>query len=537
VSQAKENSSQVGSEQWLALAAIIIGTFVAVLNSSLLNVALPKLVTVFGSTTDTMQWVLTGYMLASAVVIPLSGYLGDKFGYKKILLLSITGFTAGCFLCGLAWSDTSMIAFRILTGLAGGLIMPVGMSIIYMIIPRDKIGMALGLWGISSMSAPAIGPTLSGYLVQYFSWRLLFFLSVPLGILAIVMTSILLKETPKKPNAFFDKMGTVLSMTAFGTILLALSKGQSEGWTSLYIVSLLFTGFFSLILFIWVELGQEQPLMDLRLFKIPEFSLSVITSGLVTMGMFGGIFLMPIYLQNILGMSAIQTGLLLMPQSIAMALMMPLSGRLFDKVGVVPLGVVGLAIVGITTYDLHLLEVNTPTHWLNILVTIRGIGIGLCMMPLSTVGMNAVPKHLVGRASPLSNVIRQVLGSLSIAILTAIMTTRATWHGAVIAEGVSVTNDTANQTLQMLSATLAQGGLDAASAQAAAMSTLGGVIQQEAMVRAIGDAFFISAMPVFACIPLVFFYLRKKKAPSAPAPAPAPAPVAGQKALEPAPGN
>lgn len=510
--QTNDQSNHSESYKWFALVAIVIGTFAAVLNASLLNVALPNMVSVFGSTTQTMQWVLTGYMLSSAVVIPMSGFLGDRFGYKKVLLLSLAGFTVGSLFCGLAWSEGSIIAFRIIQGVAGGLIMPIGMSMIYMIIPRHQIGMALGIWGIASMSAPAIGPTLSGYIIEYFNWRMLFFLTIPIGILAVFMGMILLKETQPKKDASFDKAGAILSIFAFGSILLALSKGQTEGWTSLYIVSLLFVGIFSLILLVWVETGKQQPLMDLRLFKIPEFSLSVLTSGLVTMGMYGGIFLTPIYLQNIQGLSPIDTGLVLMPQSIAMALMMPVSGKLFDKFGVIPLGLVGLTLIGVTTYDLHLLEVDTPNHWLDVVLTIRGMGIGLCMMPLSTVGMNAVPRPILGRASSLSNVIRQVLGSLAIAVCTAIMSQRAAWHGASISENVQVTSDTAAQTLKMISGIISQAGIDSGTAQATAYQVIGGLIQKEATVRAIGDTFLVSSIPIFVCIPLIFFFMKRKKA-------------------------
>lgn len=497
---------------WVTLLAIILGTFVAVLNNSLINVALPKLVNVFGSTTQDIQWVLTGYMLASAVVIPMSGSLGDKYGYKKMFILSLWAFTMFSFLCGLAWSDTSLIAFRIFQGISGGFIMPVGMAMIYMIVPRQQIGMALGLWGIAAMVAPAIGPTLSGYLIEYFSWRVLFFICVPVGVFAAIISGVLLKETPKKPELPFDAAGAVLSVIAFGTLLLALTKGQSEGWDSLYIVSLLFVAFFSIVLLVWVELGKAQPLIDFRLFKIPTFTLSTLTSGLVMMGMFGGVFLTPIYLQNIQGMTPVETGLLLMPQSIAMALMMPVSGKLFDKFGVGPIGLVGLTLMGAMTYELNRLAVDTPNHWLNTILTIRGIGIGLCMMPLTTVGMNAIPKEFVGKASSMSNLFRQVMGSLGIAVLTAIMTQQQTLHAALIAESVSVTSAVAQQTIAGVSALYAQGGVDAATAQGGAMQLLAGYIQKEAAVRAIADTFLISAMPILASIPFIYF-LRKKRSP------------------------
>ncbi|MFY0542940.1 DHA2 family efflux MFS transporter permease subunit [Brevibacillus sp. H7] len=496
---------------WITLIAIILGTFVAVLNNSLINIALPTLVNVFGSTTQTIQWVLTGFMLASAVVIPMSGALGDKFGYKKVYLTTLIAFTITSGLCGLAWSDSSLIAFRIVQGVSGGMIMPIGMAMIYMIIPREKIGVALGLYGIAAMVAPAVGPTLSGYLIEYFSWRMLFFMNVPVGIIAVFLCSILLKETPKKPDMTFDLLGAVLSVIAFGTLLLALSKGQAEGWTSLYIVSLFFIAFFSMALFIWVELGKEQPLLDLRLFKIPVFTLSVFTSSFVMIGMMGGVFLIPIFLQNIQGMTAVDTGLLLMPQSVAMALMMPVSGKLFDKYGVGPVGFIGLTIMGITTLALYRLTADTPHHWLDTVLTLRGLGIGLCMMPLSTVGMNAVPRASVGKASSLSNVIRQVMSSLGIAILTGIMTRQQNLHTAAISESVSIMSDAANDVLKSLSGVLSLNGVDQAAAFGTASYLLAGLIQREAAVRAIADTLMLSALPVVASIPLVYF-LRKKNA-------------------------
>jgi len=515
VSQANEQAAQkpeVEGNFWLTLIAIIMGTFVTVLNNSLINVALPKLVNVFGSTTDVIQWVLTGFMLASAVVIPMSGSLADKFGYKRLFLLSLWAFSLTSLFCGLAWSDSSLIFFRILQGISGGFIMPVGMAMIYMIAPRDKIGMALGLWGVAAMVAPAVGPTLSGYLIESFSWRMLFFINIPVGIFAALVGGILLHETPKKEDLRFDVAGAVLSVIAFGTLLLALSKGQSEGWTSLYIVGLFFVSFFSLVLLVWVETGKAQPLLDFSLFKIPVFTLSTITSSLVSIGMFGGIFLTPIFLQNIQGMTAIDTGILLMPQSIAMAIMMPISGKLFDKFGVGPIGFVGLTIMGVTTYELHRLTVDTPTEWLSMVLTIRGIGIGMCMMPLTTVGMNAIPKQHVGRASSLSNVIRQVAGSLGIAVLTAIMSTQQTQHTAQIAESVSMLSPVANQTISGLTAMFAQSGIESSAVQGTTLTLLFGIIQREAAARAVGDTFLISAIPILASIPFIYFMRKRKKA-------------------------
>ncbi|HJV46493.1 MAG TPA: DHA2 family efflux MFS transporter permease subunit, partial [Bacillota bacterium] len=492
-------TEEKNSGKWLALIAIILGAFVAVLNNSLINVALPEMVNVFGSSTDVIQWVLTGYMLANAVVIPMSGFLGDRFGYKKVFVVSLAGFTIGSLLCGLAWSDSSLIGFRIIQGLAGGLISPLSMAIIYSIMPRHQIGTALGIWGIAAMAAPAIGPTASGYLIQYLNWRFLFFICVPIGAFAVLMGVLLLKETPKREGTTFDWQGAVLSIIFFGSLLLALSKGNSEGWTSFFIVSLFFVSVFSMLLLIWVETGKQQPLLDLRFFKNPIFTLSVICSSLVMMGLYGGTFLTPLYLQNVQVLTPIQTGLVMMPQSVAMALMMPVSGKLFDKIGVVPLAFTGLILMGTTTFELHRLTIDTPNHWLDFVLTLRGLGIGLCMMPLTTVGMNAVPKEAVGRASSVSNVIRQVAGTMAIAILTMLMMNRQVFHGNEISENIQIGSFQASQLLSQLTTGYYQMGADLSTSSAGATYILFGWIQKEALSRSIADTFMASSLPLFIC--------------------------------------
>ncbi|MBP1962926.1 DHA2 family efflux MFS transporter permease subunit [Paenibacillus aceris] len=508
-----QQKSEGNSQMWFSLIAIIIGTFVAVLNSSLMNVAMNKFVAVFGSDLTTMQWIITGYTLASAMVIPMSGYLGARFGNKNLFIYSVAGFTVFSVLCGLAWSANTMIIFRIIQGFAGGFIMPVGMSIIFTTFPKEKTGTAMGLWGIAAMVAPALGPTFGGYLIQNFSWRILFFINVPIGILAVVLGKILMKESPRTSGLKFDTPGAILSMIFFGSLLLALSKGQSLGWTSLFIVSLLFVAFFSLVLLIWVELGTKQPVLDLYLFKNLKFTVSVIAGSLVMVGMMGGTFLAPVYLQSIQGLTAMQTGMLLMPQSIAMAVMMAISGKLADRFGIVPICIAGLTILGVTTLQLHQLTADTPTGWFNLILSIRGIGIGVCMMPLTSAGMNAVTPQQVGNASPLSNVCRQVAGSLGIAIFTAIMSSRQVIHYQHISESVPIDSYMANSTISSLTGAIYAWAVDMATASGTATSYLAGFMQKEAYVRSIADTFFISAIPAFVCIPFVLLFITRKKAP------------------------
>lgn len=489
-------SKQKQASYGLPLLAIIIGAFVAILNNSLLNIAIPQLMNVFGSTQDKIQWVLTGYMLASGVIIPICGFAGDRLGYKKFFLLALAVFTGGAFLCAISWSDTTLIIARIIQGLGGGVIMPISMAIIYKIVPRNQIGMALGLWGISAMVAPAIGPTLSGYLIEWFNWRFLFIINIPFALLAVFMVSILLQETEIDETKKFDFMGFFFVATACATSLYALSNGNSVGWTSFEIVFLLYIAVSALILLIWVEKGKDNPIIDLSLFKNFPFMLSQIISVFLTVGLMGGMFLLPIFFQNIQRMSAIDTGILLMPQAIAMALCMPIAGKLFDKLGPIPVGLVGLILASVPSYELRLITIDTPHAWMNFILIIRGIGLGLCMMPLQTAGMNAVTPKQVGNASSLSNLIRQVVGSMGIALLTMIMQKRAAFHGSHIADTITLDNPAIFQV----------GGSSPLS-----LNTLGSLIQLESTTRGISDTLWIAALPLFLCIPMVFFFKKPKK--------------------------
>ncbi|BCJ87812.1 DHA2 family efflux MFS transporter permease subunit [Effusibacillus dendaii] len=506
---------------WIALIAVILGAFVAILNNSLINVALPKLMSVFGSSQDHIQWVLTGYMLASGIIIPVSGFVGERYGYKKSYLIALSIFVAFSFACAAAWSDNTLIAFRILQGIGGGVIMPLSMSIIYKVVPREQVGMALGLWGVASMVAPAVGPTLSGYLIEYVSWRLLFLMNVPIGLVAILFVFFALKETETNSSLKLDKSGVVLSTLTAGSLLLALSQGQSEGWSSLYIISLFFVAAFSLALLIWVESGKEDPLLEVKLWKNPVFAMSTIGSSLVMIGLYGGIFLTPVYLQNIQGLTPIDTGLLLMPQALAMAAMMPVAGKLFDKVGVVPLGVVGLTILSMMTFELHRLTIDTPNSWLRTVMMIRGIGLGLCMMPLTTAGMNAIAAispRLIGKASGMGNVVRQVAGSFGIAVMTTIMQNRQALHIVEFGSNISSINAMMAQVQTGLASYITSFGVDAKTASGGALSILIGLAQKEAASRAIAETFLAASLPLFCTIPLVFL-MRQKKPKTPPVPA------------------
>jgi len=494
-----------------ALLTLVIGGFMAILDGSIVNVALPKMMAIFGVGPEDVQWVMTAYLLTSGVVIPVTGYLGDRYGLKKIYIFSLVAFTAGSAVCGLAWSNNSLVAARVLQAVGGGMIMPVSMAMIYFIVPREKIGTALGIWGIAAMAAPSIGPTLGGYLVDNFSWHWIFTINIPIGIAAVFLALVTLEETPRRAGLKADYPGILLSAAGCFALLLAMSEGQDKGWTSLYIVNLMIFSGFSLALFVIWELLAPHPLLDIKLLKNKTFSASLLATSIVTVGMFAAIFMVPLFAQNVQGYTPMRTGLMLMPMALTMGVMMPISGRLFDKIGALPLCLTGLTITVITTYQLHAITYDTGFREMQWLLAHRAFGLGLCMMPLTTAGMNTVPHFLIGRASALSNLARQISASFGIAFLTYVMLHRQDYHAARLADTVTWTSPAAVETLRQIQIVLGQAaGLEQAGARDAAAAVLQGLVRREAFISGIADAFVVSAVIVALAIPLVFFLSKKR---------------------------
>lgn len=495
---------------WSVVIVVVIGVFMAILNGSIVNVALPQIMVIFNSTPDAIQWVLTSYMMTMGVFMPLSGYLGDTFGYKRMYFLALALFVSGSILCGLSWNVNSMIAARVVQAVGGSIMQPLGMAFIYKVTPRGQVGLTMGVFGIAAMAAPAIGPTLGGYLVEYVNWRLIFVINVPIGLLNLFLTTILLKETELIKGHRFDYIGLISSVIGLFCLLLALSQGNKYGWTSPYIIGLLFTGVCSLTFFVVNELRHPEPILELRLFKNPLFTISTVIGSVLNIGMFGAMFLLPLLLQNVLGQTAMKTGLILLPAALATAVMMPVSGKWFDKHGARGVVVSGLVLVTFTTYILSGFNALTPfavmTGWL----VIRGLGMGLCMMPVTTVGMTTIPLHLMGRGSALGNVIRQVSASLGIAMFTTIMQRRQAFHYANLSQSLNMNSTDALLMQPLLRDIGISQGLDSNLTQVLGLSLIGKQLAQTSMVNAIGDCFIVAA--VFCLLALILtFFLREHR--------------------------
>lgn len=491
-----------GSNMWGVLGVLIIGTFISVLNSSLINIALPKMMAVFSVSLVSIQWVVTAYTIALGAVIPLSGYLSDVLGSKKLYIWALGLFTLGTLLCGMAWNSNSMIIFRVIQGIGGGLIGPVGTAILFRTVPPEKMGVAMGLYGVSAMAAPAIGPTLGGYIIASLSWRVLFYLSVPIGVLGVIMGYLMLEETPTKAPGEFDLVGFITSTIGLVCIFYVLGKWTSINWHEMGYPLLLALGVFCLILFAVNELMHPNPLLDLRILKYYDFTAWTMIASILGMTMIGITYLIPIFLQSIVGYSAIQTGMLLFPSAIATAVMMPVSGKLFDKYGYRAVMIPGLLLLAAASYPFTFLNTDTSSSTINLLMILRGAALGMAMMPPSALAMKCIPKALINQASSLTNIIRQVAGTISVALITTMLQRGITLNSAHIAEEISSVNPIATDTIRALQGTYMRSGLTASEAGTAALSTLGRMVQKQAYVDAIDHILFL--MLIVAVITLAF---------------------------------
>lgn len=480
--------------KWWALGVTIIGGFMSILDTSIVNIAVPKMMAVFAVDTDKAQWILTAYMLTMGVLQPITGYFCDAFGMRRMYLFSLMVFTAGSALCGAAWSNDTMIAFRMLQAIGGGMIIPVTMSMVFFLFTPKERNMAMGIWGISAMVAPAIGPTLSGYLVEYWDWRLIFTINIPVGIIGYIAAALVLRETPIRRGGRFDYGGLITSSLGLFCLLLALSEGVDEGWTSAYILSLFYAAIASLILFVAIELNHESPILDLRLFKNWNFTFSTIVVFIGTTGLFGGIFLIPLFMENLRGLTAMQTGMLMFPAAMTSGLMMPIAAKLSDRFGAKPVVVIGIALLALGTFPFTYLDMDTSSESILMIMVIRGLGLGLFMMPVSVLGMNTVPLALVSRASAMNNAIRQISGSLGIAMLTTILQNRQIFHLAQIAENINQASAPARKMIDYGEKLFTHAGSTAGAAHIKALALINGLAQKQSFVFSFDDAFFVLAL-------------------------------------------
>jgi EmrB/QacA subfamily drug resistance transporter len=406
---------------WLVpLMVLIVGSFMSVLDSSIVNVAIPKIQLELGATAQSVAWVVTGYSLALGVIVPVSGWLGLRIGQTNLYIACIAGFAGASALCGLAWNLDSLIAFRILQAIPGGILPVITLTMLYQIVPRDKIGAAMGMYGLGVIVAPAIGPTLGGLLVDSINWRVIFFVNVPIGILGAAAAIAVFPRLRPTSWPKLDLWGFITAGYGLFALLLAFSEGEDWGWTGYRVLILLASGLLSLALFVVIELEVDHPLIDLRILRTWSYSLSLILLAITMTALFTGLYFLPQFLQNVQGLTALDAGLTLLPSALVMTVLMPVAGRLYDAIGPRYPVVIGLLIIAFGSYLLAEMTSGTPRGDIILWTSVRNIGIGLAMMPMMTAGVSALTPALTSAGSAMNNVVQRVVGSVAVALFGAI---------------------------------------------------------------------------------------------------------------------
>lgn len=508
ISVNKTKSSTGLPYKWIVAFTVVFGIFMSILDSTIVNIAIPHLQDAFGVSLNAVQWVLTAYTLAQGVATPLTAYLAARLGTKRLYLLALTAFTLSSALCGLAWNLPALIFFRILQAAGGAFLAPISITLLYSEFPPEERGMAMGALGVPILVAPALGPTLGGYLITYAGWQFIFYINVPIGMVGIFLAARFLREIQPGGYIRLDWLGFLLSAIGLASILYAFSDAGTDGWGSSTVLTFLAGGLIALCLFVFVELDTisrgGQPLLNLRLFTDRAFTPGLIASVFVTFILFGGLFLLPLYLQILRGLSAFQAGLFLLPQALASMVVVLVGGRLTDKFGTRAVVVPGLLFLAVPLWGFMNLTPDTPYGWFQILLILRGGEIGLVLQPLMRAALVTIPQRQLSQASSLLTVNRFIAGSLIVAVLGTLVQTQQKVHYTHLAEQV-VPGSPMGQLISIFQTQLQARGMGLVTAQQTAILQVIQLIQQQAYALALQDGYRLTFLMLIPAILAVLF--------------------------------
>ncbi|SIQ56746.1 drug resistance transporter, EmrB/QacA subfamily [Domibacillus enclensis] len=419
------------------IAILFVGAFVSLLNETLLNVALPSIMNEFDVSASAVQWLSTGYMLVNGILIPASAFFIQKFTNRNLFITAMILFTAGSVLATLSPTFSVLLAARMIQASGSAIMMPLLMNVMLASFPVERRGAAMGIFGLVMITAPAIGPTLSGWLIEHYSWRTLFDVVIPIAAITLLFAFFKLKNITPQRNISLDVLSLVLSSIGFGGILYGFSSAGERGWDSIHVYGAIAAGVTGLVLFVLRQMKLEEPLLEFRIYKYPMFALSSAISVVLAMAMFSAMLLMPIYVQTIRGISPLDSGLLMLPGAIAMGIMSPITGILFDKFGARILAVIGLSITILTTFMFSNLTMDTSYGYIMFIYTLRMFGMSMVMMPVMTNGLNQLPPAMNPHGTAMNNTLQQVSGAVGSAFLVTLMQNRTNAEAERLAESAA----------------------------------------------------------------------------------------------------
>ena len=513
MAQPTEHSGIPHVNPWLVAIAVMTSTFMEVLDTTVVNVSLPHIAGSLSATPEEATWALTSYLVANAIILPMTGWLANYFGRKRLLLASVTGFTAASFLCGLAPNLPFLIVCRIVQGATGGGLQPLSQAILLEVFPPKDRGKAMGFWGLGIVVAPMLGPVLGGWLTDSYSWRWVFYINVPIGVLSLILIYIFVFDPSyiKRAAGSIDYWGIGLLAVGIGALQIMLDKGQEEDWfSSHFIITLAIITGVGLAAFVFRELCTKHPIVDLYVFRHRTYSTGVFLMTVLGFVLYGSIVLLPLMLQTLLGYSAFKAGMAMMPRGMGSFIAMPIVGLLMSKIEPRRLLATGILVASFSFWKFSHLNLNVG-YW-NFFwpLIIQGASLGLLFVPLTTITNDPIPKEEIGNATSLFNLMRNIGGSIGIASVTTILARHQQVHINVLGARVNPYDPASQSMITAIRNALMAQGNDIATATQRAYAAVFGVVQRQASMMSFNDAFLLLTIIFALMFPLIFLMRRPK---------------------------
>jgi EmrB/QacA subfamily drug resistance transporter len=492
------------SYKWWVAGTVMFSAFLTVMNNATVSIALPPIMTAFGLNLDQAQWVITSYMIAGAVLIPTVGWLGNWLGNRNLFLLSLLVFVAGSILCGLAWSGTSLIPFRVVQGIGSGPIIPMAMVLLSDTFPQRQRGLAMGLYGLGVAFGPAVGPVLGGYVTEHLNWRMVFYMNVPSGMVCMLLVVLVIPNTREAVRRSLDLVGLV-TMTAFiVSLLIALSQGQRQGWDTPYIQRLFVVAGVSLVVFLGLEFTRREPLVDLRLYKNLAFSAVSLAIFIIAMNFWGTHFLQTILAQRLLDYTPAQAGYIVLPGALLMAFTTLGAGRLVDKIDRRLIMLSGVGLFALASYAFSFLTLDRPMSWVIWMIVARYVTIGLVFAPMNATALMLLPPDKVRMGTGLVNLLQQGIGGTTgLAMMTTVLQRRTTYHASMLDQHQVFSPLTWGEILEPARDLVTRAGEVGAMVDVKALALLHRHLTQQATVAAYQDCFLLVVALSLLAMPLL----------------------------------
>ncbi len=501
---------EVGFNKWIITLTVILAALLELIDTTVVNVSLPQIMGNLGATLEDVGWVVTAYSIANVVILPMSGWLSTRFGRRNYFTFSIILFTVASFFCGNAHNIWELVIFRFIQGIGGGALLGTAQSILMETWPKEQLGMATALFGLGVVVGPTLGPTLGGYITDHWSWPWVFFINMPLGIIAVILTLQYVKESLHNSKiGDVDWIGIILLTIGVSSLQIVLERGEGDDWfDSTYIVVLSITSLIALVSFIWQELTTEHPVVNLRILKNRSLSIGMITTFILGFGLFGSIFIFPVFCQNLLGFSAQQTGMLLIPGGLSTIFMMPFVGKLLqNKFPPQIMATFGFLLFFLFTYTLSHASLASGESDFYIPLILRGVGLALLFVPLTTLALGSLQPKDIAQGTGLNNMMRQLGGSFGIAIITTLLHVRQGYHRNQLVEHINAYNPVFTERLSAFTNNFIGKGYSAADAQTLAYKAMEGTVIKQTYLLTYIDGFWFVGIFFLFCIPLL--YLQK----------------------------